>query len=229
MRPFEVSPALEPLRDVYPSADAILVAAREGDRDARYAMARLWLSEGIPYSFKVRPGLYESLRRWLALKLDVQAKELTLVGSGRQGFCLSPGPDFGRPFGGHSDLDFAVVSKVLFQRLEPAFKRWMADYAEGIVRPRHKREKVFWEANKNSVPSGLARGFIDPHKIPTWKRYPEAQSIEQAKWLAQMKLRVTRDAPAVRKLSVRVYRDWDSFVRQMAINLESVAAAAGEN
>lgn len=228
MRPFDVSPALEPLHDVYPSADTILGAARGGDRDARYAIARLWLSEGIPHCFRARPSLYEALRRWLALQLDVHAKEITLVGSGRQGFSLSPGPALRRPFGDHSDLDFAVVSKVLFERLEAAFKRWTSDYAEGSVRPRHERERALWEANKKSVPSGLGRGFIDPHKIPTWNRYPEAQIMGQAKYEAQEKLKATPDAPSVRNISVRVYLGWDSFVRQMAINLESAAAAAVE-
>lgn len=70
------------------------------------------------------------------------------------------------------------------------------------------------------MPSSLARGFIDPHKIPTWSRYPEAQMVAQALYEAYEKLKVTPDAPAVRKLSVRVYRDWDCFIRQMAINLE---------
>ena len=141
---------------------------------------------------------------------------------------MSPGPTLRRPFGDHSDLDFAVVSKDLFERLEAAFKRWIGNYAGGNVHPRHERERALWEANKNSVPSGLGRGFIDPHKIPTWNRYPEAQIVGQAKYEAQEKLKATPNAPAVRNISVRVYRDWDSFVRQMAINLESVAAAGAK-
>lgn len=226
MRAFDVSPAIEPLREVYPSADAIITAVRGGNRDARYAIARLWLSEGIPYSFKARPGLYESLRRWLARRLEVQAKEITLIGSGRQGFCLSPGKDLGRPFGDHSDLDLAVVSAPLFKSLAAAFDRWNEEYAAGIVSPRHEREKKLWDNNKKWVPINVARGFIDPHKIPTWNRYPKAQMISQAMNDAYEKLKVTPAAPAVRKLSVRVYRDWDSFIRQMAINLECVAVAA---
>src|SRR5258706_16481232 len=66
MRPFEVSSALEPLRETYPSADALLDAARTGNRDARHAIARLWLSEGIPFAFRTRPSVYESLRAWLS-------------------------------------------------------------------------------------------------------------------------------------------------------------------
>jgi hypothetical protein len=223
MRPFEVSPALEPLRELYPSVDAILRAAQRGDRDTRYAIARLWLSEGIPYSFKGRPGVYEALRRWLAHRLDVHAKEITLVGSGRQGFCLSPGPDLGRPFGDHSDLDLTVIRQSLFERLKDSFARWDADYTGGGVAPRHERERQLWQANRQCVPSGLVRGFIDPREIPTWDRYPEAQMISQALYEAHDKLAATSGAPVVRKPTVRVYRDWDCFIRQMAINLESAA------
>jgi hypothetical protein len=226
MRAFDVSPAIEPLREVYPSADAIITAVRGGDRDARYAIARLWLSEGIPYSFKALPGLYESLRRWLALRLEVQAKEITIIGSGRQGFCLSPGKDLGRPFGDHSDLDLTIVSPRLFRILAAAFERWNKEYMAGAVSPRNDKERKRWDQNTESVPSGLIRGFIDPHKIPTWNRYPEAQMIAQAKYVAHEKLKVTPAAPAVRELSIRVYRDWDSFIRQMAINLESVALSS---
>ena len=226
MRPFEISQALEPLLEVYPAAGVILEAARSGDRDARYAIARLWLSEGIPYSFKARPGVYEALRRWFARRLDVHAKEITLVGSGRQGFCLSPGTDLGRPFGNHSDLDLTVVRRSLFQRLADTFARWEADYTGGSVTPRNAREGRFWEDNSRRVPSGLARGFVDPHKIPTWNRYPEAQLIVQALYEAHERLKATPEAPAVRSLSMRVYRDWDCFIRQMAINLEAIARRA---
>ena len=225
MKAFEVSSALDPLREVYPPLEIILTAARNGDRDVRYAMARLWLSEGIPHCFKIRPGLYESLRRWLALQLDIQAKEVTLVGSGRQGFCMSPGPTLGRPFGEHSDLDLTVVSSGLFDRLRADFARWEMDYVAGTVSPRHAAERKLWYANRQSVPSGIARGFIDPHKIPTWNRYPEAQAVAQAMYTAHEKLKITRDAPLVRKLSVRIYRNWDCFIRQMAINLETIAGS----
>lgn len=227
MRAFEVSPVLEPLREVYPSAEAIIRAVREGDREARYALAGLWLSEGIPYSFKARPGLYESMRRWLARRLGVCAKEITLVGSGRQGFCLTPGANLGRIFGEHSDLDLTVISSRLFGNLDAAFKRWNADYTNGHVSPRNQQERVFWNANKQSVPSGLARGFIDPYKIPYWNRYPEAQRVAQTLSDAHKMLNATPIAPRVRKLSVRVYRDWDSFIKQMAINLETVALSSG--
>jgi len=223
MKPFDLSPAQEGLREIYPPVNVILDAIRSGDKDARYALARLWLSEGIPYCFKAQPALYESLRLWLSRRLGVQAKEITLVGSGRQGFSLTPGSDVGRPFGPHSDLDLAFISPPLFQTLEATFKHWEADYVARTVVPRTEQEKKFWDANLQSVPLGLARGFIDPYKVPTWDRYPDIQKIQDAMYCASQKLKATPDAPSVRKVSARVYSDWDSFVRQMAINLESLA------
>ena len=142
MQPFNVSATLDPLTEVYPSADVLLAAARAGDRDVRYAICRLWLSEGIPFAFKARPAVYEALRIWLARRLDVQAKEVTIVGSGRQGYSLSPDQNAGRPFGQQSDLDMTTISVRLFERLRDAFGRWEKDYKQGIVQPRHERERA---------------------------------------------------------------------------------------
>jgi hypothetical protein len=162
----------------------------------------------------------------MARRLNVQAKEITLIGSGRQGFCLTTGGNLGQAFGEHSDLDFTVISNILFQRLKETFDRWAADYSDGTVNPRNETERYYWDANKKSVPDGIQRGFIDPHKIPWWNRYREAQMVAQTMYEAHKKLKVTDDAPNVRKCSVRAYRDWDSFIRQMAINLEAVSQHA---
>ncbi len=45
-----------------------------------------------------------------------------------------------------------------------------------VVHPRHEHEKALWDDNRRYCPRGLKRGFIDPHKIPAWSRYPEAQA-----------------------------------------------------
>ncbi len=115
-----------------------------------------------------------------------------------------------------------IISSRQFEHLRDAFGRWEQDYTHGVVRPRHEREKALWDENQHNCPLALEHGFIDPHKIPTWSRYPEAQAVMDALWRVCEKLKVTPHAPNVRKVSLRVYRDWDSFVRQMAINLEAV-------
>lgn len=226
MRPFEVSAVLDPLTEIYPPADVLLGAAKAGDRNVRYAISRLWLSEGIPFAFKTRPAVYEAVRFWLARRLEIQAKEVTVIGSGRQGFSLSPDQNVGRAFGPQSDLDMTVISSGLFLRLRDAYERWAQDYAGGIVHPRHQRERALWDENQRNCPRAFERGFIDPQKIPTWSRYPEAQAVMDALWRVCEKLKVTPQAPNVRKVSLRVYRDWGAFVRQMAINLEAASRVA---
>jgi hypothetical protein len=222
MKPFNIPNALESFIDTYPDAETILRAIKIGDLNTRCALARLWLSEGIPYCFKSQPAIYEAVRLWLSHNLPVHAKEITLIGSGRQGFSLSPDEHFGRPFGDYSDLDFSAVSLSLFTQLERAFSRWLSDYLTGTVLPRNDREKKYWEDNARRVPSNLARGFIDPYKIPAFDKYPEAQTTLDVMYKAHIKLRVTAGAPRVSRVSIRIYRDWDSFVRQLSINLEAL-------
>jgi len=223
IKPFEVPSALDSLTETYPPVESVINVAKTDDKDTRCALARLWLSEGIPYCFKSKPGVYESLRVWLSRQLQVQAKEITIIGSGRQGFCLSPGKIVGKSFDKRSDLDLTIISAPLFKKIERTFKRWHTDYLAGTVSPRNKRESKLWKANAESVRTGLARGFIDPHKIPTLNRYPAVQAIMDAMYVAREKLKVTPGAPRVTKVSVRVYKDWDSFILQMVTNLERLA------
>jgi hypothetical protein len=222
MQPFRVSASLDTLTSTYPTAEAVLDSARRGDEDTRYAIARLWLSEGIPFAFKDRPGVYEALRIWVARKLSIEAKQITLVGSARQGVSLQK-EALGRPFGPKSDLDLSIISSHLFDRLATSFRQWQNDYAEGRISPRHALERIYWDENARIVPGCVARGFIDPHKVPTLNRYPDAQLVGQTLYEAHEKLKATRGAPMVRKISLRIYRDWNSFVRQCAINLEACA------
>lgn len=226
MQPFEISEDLDCLRETHPPLDIVLKVAGNGDRNSQYAMCRLWLSEGIPFAFKARPGTYEAIRIWLARRLNIEAKQITIIGSGRQGYSLSPDKNLGRSFGAYSDLDFSAASLDLFERLSETFFRWSEDYAHGRVSPRNEREQVLWDDNKQRCPYSIKRGFIDPYKIPTFHDYPEAKKVAQALYEINEKLKVTPEAPNIRKTSLRVYRDWDSFVCQMAINLKAAAKYA---
>src|SRR4030043_2043315 len=103
MRPFEVPVAIKAIIEAYPSAEAIIKAAKTSGTSELEAIARLWLSEGIPFAFRKIPGLYEVLRAWLAKRLGIHAKELTLIGSGRQGSSIAPPPKTGKAFDKESD------------------------------------------------------------------------------------------------------------------------------
>ena len=46
-------------------------------------LARLWISEGITFGFRKCPGLYEEVRDSLTKGLELDAKQISVVGSGR--------------------------------------------------------------------------------------------------------------------------------------------------
>jgi len=218
MRPFDVPRTLDSVTDPFPSPDLLLSTIQAGGKLGRTSLAQLWLSEGIPFAFKSRPGVFDALRNWLGQQLHIHAKSITVVGSARIGFSMS-GKDYGRSFGPSSDLDLAAVSLVLFSRLETAFQRWAADYSAGRSTPKSNIEKGYWDENLEVGRRGIRRGFVDANKIPLRDAYPDAKAIAQALYLAHMKLRRTEAAPPLRRVSLRVYRDWDSFVDQVSRSL----------
>jgi hypothetical protein len=223
LKPLDVPSILDKLTDQFPSRNVLLEAALDREGAARFYIARLWLSEGIPFAFIPRPAVYESMRRWLARRLALEPKEITVVGSARTGFSLSPDKNLGREFGPHSDLDLAVVSFSFFERLRCAFRRWADDFEASSVKPTNETEATYWRENLNRCPSNLKRGFIDANRIPLLPEYREASEVAQAIYLLRGKLRETDGSPQVRKVSIRCYRDWDSFASQMAMNLMTAA------
>ena len=82
--PFLIGPRLARLTGAYPSPPHVLEAAAEGPRE-KAILARLWISKGIPFAFKQCPGLYEELRQSLAERLGLDAKQISIAGSGRLG------------------------------------------------------------------------------------------------------------------------------------------------
>ena len=88
MESFRIPNELARLSGPYPDATAVADAAKLGGEAARVSIARLWLSEGIPYAFKDCPGIYESVRTWLSSCLGIHAKEIGITGSAMLGTSL---------------------------------------------------------------------------------------------------------------------------------------------
>lgn len=218
MQPFPLSKRSRDLTTQYPDAAALIDVGRTLDYFEQQGLLRLWVSEGIPYAFRNTPMLYENVRGWLATKLNVHAKNITVVGSARLGYSLAPFPVYGRPFGPHSDLDFAIISEWLFGQLSDVALKWAADYSSGLIRATVAEER-FWADNLLRLPANIEVGFIDEWKIPRRDKYPFVQQVANVFWLLTGKLRLTQDAPPVKKTSARVFRDWRSFVDQLHLNL----------
>jgi len=164
--------------------------------------------------------VFEIMRAWLASRVGVNPKNVTIVGSGRIGYSLAPPPDYGRPFGAQSDLDIAIISEAHFAELAATFNEWRADFAADTVRPRNPLERVYWEDNVRLLPGNIARGFLDARKLPYFVRYPAAQRLGEITFELKSKLSATVLGPGARNLSIRVFRDWDAFVRQRVLSLK---------
>lgn len=218
MEPFKVAAPLTKLINPYPDAKSVLDVANKGGDQARIALARLWLSEGIPFAFKDCPGVYESIRTWLSGWLGVVAKEISLTGSARLGESLSP-KQAGKPFDEKSDLDFFIVSNTLFENLREDFRSWSFDFESGVLQPTNDREAFFWRDNNSRGTKLIQRGFLDSKIIPNRRKYPTTQKINQAMWLLIRKLQITAGAPKVTQASVRCYESWEAYVRQTKLSL----------
>lgn len=221
MRPFEHSESAVSLINPRPSADELVKVAKNAWSSELFAIVRQWLSEGIPYAFAHRPFLYETTREFLASRIGIHPKQVTIIGSARLGYSLAPGLNFGKAFNEQSDLDFSAISDDLFERCVNDFRQWRADYKGGTILPAGPRQEGFWKSNFLDVPHNIDRGFIDPWKIPYLPRYHIAQKIGDAMSFVYKKLKVTPNSPSFSKISIRVYKDWYSFVRQVHLNFLS--------
>ena len=222
--PFSVDASLLTLPSPFPTPDELRRALAGATPYGRRIVARLWLAEGPPSAFRACPAIYEDLRGWLGTRLGIHPKQITLVGSARIGYSMDPA-EFGKRFGDHSDLDLAIISDELFERLISDFRQFSGDYSAGAVKPRSDRQRALWEGNLDFGKRNIPKGFFDARKIPNFGCYPVTQRINQAMWKLTKKLEATAAVPKVGSASTRVYRDWQSFVNRLTVNLSAAVTA----
>lgn len=225
MKPFKLSSALAQVTASYPAAEEIRRVVSEGTADDRVALARQWLSEGIPFAFQHCPAVYGAMRAWLSSRLSVEAKQISLVGTARLGSSLSP-DKFGQSFDVRSDLDLFIVSARLFQCMTQDFERWLRDFRSGSISPANDKERTYWSDHESRGPRLVERGFMDTSLIPTRGGYDRTK-VHETLWLLRKKLSITELAPGISKASLRCYSSWHSFERQVSLSLQWLAS--GDN
>ena len=223
-RAFRVGPQLARVYGAYPRPQSVFEAAEAGKRE-RIVLARLWISEGIPFAFRKCPGLYEEVRKWLAEGIELDPKQVSIAGSGRLGYSLAP-KKWGEPYRPHaSDLDFFAVSERLFEGLCQDFERWGSDYDLGLVAPKNRREKQYWDANRLETPRNIKRGFLDSKRVPNYNQYSLFQAMNSRLADLRTKLhKMDRGPKPENRLTLRCYKDWSSYERQLDISLKALAS-----
>ena len=203
-----------------------VLSAVQAARRNKEMIARLWLSEGIPFAFRECPWLYEECRAWLARRLDVDAKQVSMVGSGRLGYSIVRGEKQCRPFEpGSSDLDLFAVSNRLFEGLKDDFESWCADYDSGGVLPNNDNQKRYWHSNRQISPRNARVGFLNSWCVPNFRRYPNFRRLYRSLYGLHTKLLFTQGAPKIpdKSISLRCYRDWSAFEQQQVVNLTAAS------
>lgn len=218
MNQFKLSEKAKKVVERYPNHITLLKWLIDLEKTEKSNFIRQWIAEGIPFVFKEYPLLFQEIRRWLSNYLDISECAINIIGSGKIGYSMSPS-DFGRKFNHSSDLDFSIFSTDLFQRCVNDFKTWYDEYSTGYILPKNPNEERYWKDNYKNLPNNIERGFIDPYKVPSMKRYKSISSIRQSQWLIKAKLNKVSDFIGVRACSIRVYKDYFSFCRQLEINI----------
>lgn len=159
---------------------------------------------GTPYVFRNRPESFSTLRNHLRSTLNVSEENVTVVGSAKLGFSISP-HTFPRRFAWNSDVDILVVDESLFDQVWTTILRW--NYPR-----RYRLSGPDWDWTKGRM-HDLYWGRIVPDRI----RYEGLSLPDVLKPLRDLStswfnaFRGLSQYPelAARDVSGRLYRTWD--------------------
>ncbi len=154
-----------------------------------------WLFESVPHLFQGDARAYLDWRMKLASALEIDPRDMLIIGSAAVGVSLSPQKRF-KSFGASSDIDVAVISIHHFD------VSWR--YLRNLGAAYHalpKKTKIAVNSHRaNYVFSGtIATDRILPY-LPFGRVWMEALS------------KASRESPAEgRSVNIRLYRDSDSL------------------
>lgn len=218
--PFSLSPNSQNLKGVYPTPQEIKDVFKNASEVERYGIIRLWITEGIPYAFKDEPLIYEEIREFISRGVNVHSKEVTLVGSGRIGYSLKK-KVWGKIFTKSSDLDFTIISNELYSKLVNDFKKWVGDIESKKLEPKTVNELKGWLGSIEVVDRNIPQGFIYTKNLLPYNGYSTVRQCYSTMNMLKEKLAQTKSAPKISDVSIRVYSDWKSCVRQLQINFKT--------
>lgn len=138
---------------------------------------------------------YQSLKNGVSEALDINPKEVTLIGSAKIGFSMAPGKAYRAFRKGRSDLDLAIVSPRLF--------------------------KTVWDALSLAAMRGYTH-YADKHAMQVFAKYLilESEEAYKTKYLADVARRVqtlnrvvNQNVKIRHKTNYRIYSDVESAER----------------
>lgn len=218
--PFILSEHSLQLREMYPKAEDIKSVFTKSSDSERRGIIRLWITEGIPFAFKDSPLLYEEMRAFIAKGVNVNPKDVTLVGSARIGYSLKK-KVWGKQFSNKSDLDFTIISSNLFKNLISDFQKWVGDFVSGRILPHTMRQNMNWLNSIETVNENIPKGYINTRNLFSHTNYSNVKNCYRTMAVLKERIEATPNSPSVEDASIRVYSDWKSCTKQLEINFKT--------
>ncbi len=218
--PFILSDYSGLLKDTYPKPEDIKNAFIQSNELERHGIIRLWITEGIPFAFKEKPLLYEQIRAFIANRVNVNPKEVTLVGSSRIGYSLKKRV-WGRPFTNQSDLDFTIISSDLYKKLISDFQKWTSDFSRLKIVPRTAEQNLNWLKSIVTVDKNIPKGYINTKNLFSNTNYPTVKKCYDAMSKLKERLELSENSPSIADASIRVYSNWKNCTKQLEINFKT--------
>lgn len=217
-----ISDPASKIKCLYTNPDDFRIKYLSVEDNEKYAYLYHYIINNVPFAFKEMPILFEQLVTYLADKFHIAPSNIRLIGSAKTGFSISTDKYGDAYLDGLKDLDFTIIDERVFDKLKDEFESWVEDYKNNVVAPKNLREREFWNSNKNVViPSNIERGFIDIHKVPSYKMYNTFYNLRNTMYLIHINLK-NKHSIDTKYASARVYKDWNSFIAQLKINTDSV-------
>lgn len=213
---FQLSDKAKDVKDFFVNSDTFYKLYKGGVEVEWNSTMFHYLFDNVPYAFRNIPLLYENVKQYLAMRLDVHPDDIRLVGSAQLGFSLDPN-QYGKEFTEKSDLDFVVVNEHMFHEIEEDALRWCEDYEKGVIHPGKNYRKSNWDSNRQVIPNNLDRGFVDIIKVPSFERYPKVKKVYDLMTQLQKDL-LDFQQFKISHSSVRVYKDIPAFYGQAVLN-----------
>lgn len=215
----KLSPQAKTITGVYTTPELFLKTYFEIDDLEQKSYINHLIVNNVRYAFRNNPMLYENLTQYLADKLTINKNQIKLIGSAKTGFSISPNPDYGKAFSENSDLDFAIIDETIFTESVKEYRQWKKNFDEG----KYSKEiqNRFWPDNFENLKHQTKRGFIDTHKIPNFSEFKVTQGLSNSLSLIVANLKTHHDLKVL-NASARIYKDWDTFFKQLRLNTEYV-------
>ncbi|WP_333662452.1 hypothetical protein [Chishuiella changwenlii] len=184
----------------------------------RKSLLNFLIISNFCHAFKSKPLIYEQITQYIADKFSINKFEIILLGSARTGFAIDP-DNYGRKFSENSDLDFAIINEKLFNDSIIDFNLWKSKTENNQYDERVKNK--YWTDNQINLRYQIRRGFIDTYKVPNFLEFKTIQQVNQSLSLIVVNLEKYQNIK-VKEASVRIYKDWKTFDKQLKTNIESV-------